>query len=308
MNKPITYIIAEIIFFFVICGSVIYPQSSVIAFVSDTQRPMMIEKLWLKSDNNVKAAKALFEAVKMEENLSALFHLGDITAMGFWPWEWNNVSGELSPLWNQGTPVYPAMGNHEYFLFPSLGKNQFFKHFPYIKSSWYVRQIGETAVIILNSNISHLSGEEIFTQQKWYEHKLRELDENPSVRYIIAATHHSPFTNSTVVEPSKDVERMFVPAFLKTAKCKLFISGHAHTFEHFRKNGKDFLVIGGGGGLLQPILTGGDARYKDLYAGNKRSFHYVTIGVHNDSMVVRVKMINKDYRSFSEVYRLAAGK
>lgn len=280
----------------------------VIAFVSDTQEPMLLEKLWLKSDNNEMATREIFRAINQEQNLTALFHLGDITALGFWPWEWNTVSNELFPFWKRGIPVYPAMGNHEYFLFSSLGKNQFFKHFPYIKSSWYAEQVGETAVIILNSNFSDLSDEEIFLQQKWYEEKLRELDGNPSVRYIIVGTHHSPYTNSKVVEPSSEVQRLFVPAFLKAAKCKLFISGHAHTLEHFRNGGKDFLVVGGGGGLLQPILTGREARYKDLYRGQNRTFHYVTIGLQKDSLVVRVKMINMDLGSFGDVYRIGIGK
>ncbi len=30
--------------------------------------------------------------------------------------------------------------------------------------------------------------------------------------------------------------------------CKVFLSGHAHAFEHFQGHGIDFLVIGGGGG------------------------------------------------------------
>ncbi|MCU7514273.1 MAG: metallophosphoesterase [Ignavibacteria bacterium] len=297
----------------IFCGAAVYPQTSeknspVIAFVSDTQEPMMIEKLWLKGDNNELASREIFRAINKEQNLSALFHLGDLTAMGFWPWEWNGVSSELSPLWKRGIPVYPAMGNHEYFLFSSLGRKQFFKHFPYIKSSWYAKQTGDIAVILLNSNFSELSEEEISRQQRWYEQKLREFDRDPSVHYIIVGTHHPPYTNSKVVGPSSEVQRMFVPAFLKTNKCKLFISGHAHAFEHFRKDNKDFMVIGGGGGLLHPTLTGMEARYRDLYTGSNRMFHYVTIGLQKDSMVVRVKMINRDFRSFGEVHRVGIGR
>jgi hypothetical protein len=153
-----------------------------------------------------------------------------------------------------------------------------------------------------------LSDEEISAQQRWYEHKLRELDENPAVHYVIVGTHHSPFTNSSVVEPSYEVQRYFVPAFLKSSKARLFISGHAHSFEHFRKGSKDFIVCGGGGGLLHPFLNGSKARYKDLYTEQSRTFHYVTIGVQQDSMVVRVRMLNNDYKSFREVYRIGIGR
>lgn len=307
MNKIITSI-GKIIIVIIIYGSVVYSQTSVIAFVSDTQEPMMLEKLWLKGDNNEMATKAMFVALKKEQNLTALFHLGDITALGFWPGEWDDISNEFASLRKAGISVYPELGNHEYFIFPSLGRNQFFKHFPYIKSSWYAEQIGETAVILLNSNFSDLSHEEISAQQKWYEQKLHELDDNPLVHFVIVATHHSPFTNSTVVNPSSDVQRYFVPAFMKSRKAKLFLSGHAHTFEHFRKDNKDFIVCGGGGGLIHPILQDGEARYKDLYASQNRTFHYVTIGTQGDSMVVWVKMLNPDFMSFRDVYRIGIGR
>lgn len=297
---------------FYACGS--YAQSpnpnisTVIAFVSDTQEPMMIEKLWLKSDNNELATKAVFQAIGKEEHLSALFHLGDITAMGFWPWEWDGISGEFSALRKSGISVWPELGNHEYFLFSSLGQKQFFKHFPQVHSSWYVKLTGDVAVILLNSNFSELSDEEISAQQKWYEQKLWELDENMAIHYVIVGTHHSPYTNSSVVDPSYDVQRYFVPAFLKSRKGRLFISGHAHSFEHFRMDGKEFIVTGGGGGLLHPLFNGSKARYKDLYTEQSRTFHYVTVGVQGDSMVMRVKMLNKDYKSFKEVYRIGIGR
>lgn len=297
---------------FYACGS--YAQSpnpnisTVIAFVSDTQEPMMIEKLWLKSDNNELATKAVFQAIGKEEHLSALFHLGDITAMGFWPWEWDGISGEFSALRKSGISVWPELGNHEYFLFSSLGQKQFFKHFPQVHSSWYVKLTGDVAVILLNSNFSDLSDNEISTQQKWYEKTLRELDGNSSVRYVIVGTHYPPYTNSKVVEPSSDVQRMFVPAFLKSRKCRLFLSGHSHSLEHFQNEGKDFLVLGGGGGLLHPLLTGKDARYKDLCTMRSRTFHYVTCEEKGDSMVVKVKMLNKDYRGFRDAYRIGIGK
>lgn len=305
--------IVKIIFVIIIYGSAAYPQTSIknspaIAFVSDTQEPMMLEKLWLKSDNNEAATKAVFMALKKEQNLTALFHLGDITALGFWPGEWDDISNEFASLRMSGVSVYPELGNHEYFIFSSFGQNQFFRHFPNVKSSWYAEQIGETAVILLNSNFSDLSSEEILKQQNWYEQKLRELDENSAVHYVIVGTHHSPFTNSTIVDPSSDVQQNFVPAFMKSRKAKLFVSGHAHTFEHFRKDNKDFIVTGGGGGLLQPILKGREARYKDLYKSQNRTFHYVTIGSQKDSMIVKVKMLNPDFRSFRDVYRIAIGK
>ncbi|MGE5400014.1 MAG: hypothetical protein ACM3S2_06405, partial [Ignavibacteriales bacterium] len=64
--------IVRIIFVMIFCGAAVYPQTSeknspVIAFVSDTQEPMMIEKLWLKGDNNELASREIFRAINKEQ-------------------------------------------------------------------------------------------------------------------------------------------------------------------------------------------------------------------------------------------------
>lgn len=278
-----------------------------VAFISDTQSPMWIEKLWLKSDNNEEATRLLFSSLLKEPDISAVFHLGDITPMGFFECEWKEVMKYITALNKKGIPVYPAMGNHEYFIFPSEGKKVFSRKFPYIRSSWYEKQIGSLAVVLLNSNFSHLSDDEIKEQQKWYENKIHELDEDPKVKVIILGTHYPPYTNSKVISPSIKVENYFVPLFLKSKKCKIFISGHAHAFEHFQKGGKDFIVAGGGGGLLQPLYTGKNQRYKDLfpYKTQRRMFHYVLCEQKGDSLYLKVKMISPDFRKFNEVYKIA---
>ena len=132
-------------------------------------------------------------------------------------------------------------------------------------------------LLYLNSNFSHLSSEENLEQQRWYKNKLRSLQNNPNVSSIIVGCHHPPFTNSTIVSGSDEVREFFVPQFLKTSKCKLFLSGHAHTLEHFIISGKQFMVIGGAGGLQHPLED--DPKHTDQFQSKLplRPFHYAKL-------------------------------
>src|ERR1700742_961630 len=107
----------------------------------------------------------------------------------------------------------------------------------------------------------------------WYKSTLSSLDNNTAIKTIIVSCHHAPYTNSTIVGCSKPVQQYFVPAYIQTKKCRLFITGHAHAFEHFKSQGKDFLVIGGGGGLHQPLDTSNSC-ISDLVSKYKPMFHY----------------------------------
>jgi 3',5'-cyclic AMP phosphodiesterase CpdA len=286
------------------------PRGTVVAFVSDTQEPIWFESLALKRDRNQEATEAIFNAIAEERRVSVLFHLGDMTAAGSVQSEWRRMDKYITRLRDEGISFFAAPGNHEYFPFPSRGEEAFRKRFPESKPAWCTKKMHGLAVVLLNSNFSDLSENERREQQQWYEAELQNLDHDTTVTSIIVGTHHSPYTNSTVVDPSMKVRRAFVPAFLKSSKCRLFMSGHAHAFEHFREGGKDFLVIGGGGGLLQPLLLGSARRSIDLYPypTRRRMFHYVLCETRGKSLLITLKMLKPDYRTFTDKYKILIGE
>ena len=275
-----------------------------IGFISDTQQPIWIEKIFLPANNNKAATDAIFSSIIKNDSISALFHLGDITGWDMFPSDWEQIDKNFEKLKKVNILIYPALGNHDYFLLPKYAIPRFYKRFPAIKESWYSVRIENVAVIILNSNYFQLSDDEIQKQKKWYLNKIEQLEKNDSVNAIIVGVHHSPFTNSRIVNPSEDVQNDFVPSFLKSDKCKLFISGHAHAFEHFKRSGKDFLVIGGGGGLQHPLLMGGSQRWKDLFPipTSKRMFHYLVCEMKGSLLDVKVMMLNSDFKTFFHAY------
>ena len=143
-------------------------------------------------------------------------------------------------------------------------------------------------------------------QSEWYKKTIDEYEADSTISFIIVGTHHSPYTNSKIVPPAtestyKDIFAGYLNSFYSSKKCKLFVSGHAHAFEHFQFKGKDFLVIGGGGGVQQPLYYGESQKYHDLYSSTleKRMFHFITVKDFNNTLTVDLNMVNNTFSDFS---------
>jgi predicted MPP superfamily phosphohydrolase len=277
-------------------------QSREIVFASDTQAPMWIESVFLKKNNNLKATEALFSHV-FERRPEALFLLGDVVNLGFKENRWQSVDPFLAKMKDDSIPVYACLGNHELMSRPRSGELQFQKRFPEHVRTGYSILVDSIAIVLLNSNFDHLSDVDIAAQKKWYEAEIAKLEENDAVKVIIAGCHHSPFTNSKMVGASKEVRENFLPAFFASSKCKLFVSGHAHVFEHFKNNGKDFVTIGGGGGLTHP-LTKKEKRFEDLCCEYKPAFHYLTVSLSGSMLQVLSHSINDSFSGFESGYTI----
>jgi len=280
-------------------------DSKNIIVVSDTQSPIWVEELFLSSNNNEIARDSLFNHI-VESRPNAIFHLGDLVSFGFSDASWEAIDSFLNKLSKFQIPFYPTLGNHELMIFSDDGEENFINRFPFYSKTGYIEKIGPTAFLLLNSNISELSDEEINKQQIWYKNQLALCQSDSTIDAIIVGCHHPPFTNSTIVNSDEDVQKYFVPDFLKTEKCKLFLSGHSHSFEHFIKSGKDFLVIGGGGGLQHPLYRGQESLHTDSYEGalNQRIFHYLNCQIDKNGMHIEIKMLSPDFSTIDTIYNI----
>lgn len=273
-------------------------DSTEIAFASDTQAPMFVETLWLKSHHNRTATRLLFSDLERRRP-QALFLLGDVVNLGYSNAQWRPMDRYLTSLRNEGVPVHAILGNHEVMGRVAAGERKFQQRFPEHVRTGYVQVVDSVAVVLLNSNFKALTAEEDSLQQRWYTGTLQALNADPSVQYIIVSCHHSPYTNSKIVGVSHAVQQRFVPAFLQTGKCRLFLSGHSHNYEHFHIGGKDFMVIGGGGGLHQPLRPGSD-ELTDVANDYKPMFHYLTVRRANDHLVVTSHELTGDFSAFED--------
>jgi hypothetical protein len=270
-----------------------------VAFVSDTQSPIFPETIRLSRNNNELARAKIFDFI-LQYRPHSVFHLGDLVSLGFYDPSWEAIDTFLDQLKPLGIGFHPVLGNHELILFSREGEANFQKRFPHASRTGYLRQAGPLAVVLLNSNFNVLSEAERAKQLSWYRETLGELDNDIAVGIVVVACHYSPYTNSKIVSPSVDVQDAFVRPFLESAKARLFLGGHAHAVEHFRFGTKDFLVIGGGGGLQHPLLTSPESRWQDLFPQKteKRMFHYLEGLFTGMSATFTVRMLNDDFSFF----------
>ena len=271
-------------------------KNNTIIFVSDTQKPMMVEKLVLKPNHNTRATSLEFNEI-LQQNPGFLYMLGDVVSLGASNRQWKKVDKFLDSCRKQGSDVCAVLGNHEVMLNKRKGEANFNKRFPMNVNTGYVSVADSVAVVLLNSNFNALSTKENDKQQAWYEAMLKSLDTVDSIKAVIVACHHSPYTNSKIVNSSRDVQNNFVPAYIQSKKAQLFISGHAHAFEHFYMQGKDFLVVGGGGGIHQPLNASSTA-IKDEAADYKPMFHYLSVIRINNQLSVTSHFLKPDFAGF----------
>jgi len=230
---------------------------------------------------------------------SALFILGDVVSLGKSNSAWKNMDIYIKRTVQDSIPVYATLGNHEVMFNAKKGTKKFMARFPMYNPAGYTEIVDSIAVVLLNSNFSKMSDLEIVNQDAWYKNKLAALDNDPAIKFIIVGCHHSPYTNSRIVKPSTLVQRNFVPLFIKSKKCALFISGHSHNFERFKVQGKYFLVIGGGGGLHQPLNANNEVMH-DLSADYKPAFHYLEVRRDGDELKIVSRQLKTDFSGFKD--------
>ncbi len=271
-----------------------------IIFVSDTQQPIWFETFFLDENDNQKATSLIYHEIELDTSAIAIFHIGDITAVGMFDSYWNTFDEFKRKL---KAPFYPVIGNHDYFYFKTPALKQFQKRFPAMTQTWYSVVIQAVGIIALNSNFSKLSDEDCKLQKQWYQKQLYRFDSDSTISSVIVLSHHAPYTNSKIAEPSYEVQKQFLPAFLLSSKASVFISGQSHAYEHFKMDGKNFFVIGGGGGLLHPLMTGSEQRYHDEFDKefSKGFFHYLECSIERDSLVFYVNKLKNDFSGFTMV-------
>ena len=281
--------------FTTVAGAFAQAGQPVIAFTSDTQEPMWVEKLLLKSDHNQKATEMIFKDVQALHP-AGLFILGDVVSLGYKTKKWTRIDSYLKQCTTGCIPVYATLGNHEVMFNAGRGTKNFQARFPMYDPAGYLEVIDSVAVVLLNSNFAKMTAAQILAQDNWYTSTIKKLDADGAIKMVIVGCHHSPYTNSKIVKPSMEVRQNFLPAFINSKKCVLFLSGHSHNFEHFNIQGKTFMVIGGGGGLHQPLYA--NAVTPDLSAAYKPAFHYLGVRRAGDALQLTSRRLKSDFSGF----------
>lgn len=271
-----------------------------IAFISDTQAPMCVEKLFLKSNRNTLATQVLFREITQYKP-RCLFILGDVVSKGPREKKWREMDRYLAAARANGIPVYALLGNHDVMGNARKGEANFNERFPDQVNTGFVKIVDSIAVVLLNSNFKTLSEVQQKQQQEFYAGALAALEADSAVRCIIVTCHHAPYSNSKIVGSNETVQEQFVPLFKRSAKAKLFMTGHAHDFEYFRFDGKYFLTIGGGGGLHQPLNTGKD-RLPNEAGDYNPEYQYVLIQRNGAQLTITSNKLKADFSGVETGY------
>lgn len=299
--------ISSLVLVFITSFNLLFAQHEVelnkqeVVFISDTQTPIWIEKIYLDYNNN-EAARSFITNDIIRQSPEAVFHLGDLVSYGFDDEDWEFIDKFVEDLTLSQIPFYPTLGNHELLNLPFDGEANFIKRFPDYVKTGYTQIIGTTAIILLNSNFEYLSDVLIQKQQAWFMNELSELDNDTSIKHIIVGSHHPPYTNSSMVSSSSEVQEKFVRPFSLFEKSRLFISGHAHRIEHFIIEGKNYVVAGGGGGMQHPIDSD-ETTYYDHFpsVSDPRPFHYIHLTL-GEVVEVVVRAVSPEGGMLTDVY------
>lgn len=273
-----------------------------IDLISDTQAPLGIEEVWLKANQNKLATNKIFDDIRQRKP-QALFILGDVVSLGSKESKWREMDQYLAAVRQNNTQVNAVLGNHDLMFSPSKGETQFLKRFPDEINTGSYKVYDSIAFVLLNSNFKSLNEVQLKKQQDFYKDAMQHLEADSAIKFIIVTCHHAPYSNSKIVGSNKQVQENFVPEFMRSKKAKIFITGHAHVFEHFKIEGKNFLTIGGGGGLHQPLNLGND-RIPSENLGFDPEFHYLLLSRNHQKINLISRILNADFSGFTNSYQI----
>jgi predicted phosphodiesterase len=282
------------------------PSKNHFIIVGDTQGTSHWE-FW--RERNDRERKLIVDEITKREP-SFVIHLGDLTTRGSSEKHWQEFDDMHRELCKKKIPYFPILGNHEFYGNNKKALHNYFERFSYLdQRRWYSFIWKNVGLILLDSNFSTLTKEQIEGQSQWYLNELKKFEKMTGIDYIIVCCHEPPFTNSRVVSPNREVKVDFADPFLRFQKARLFFSGHSHSYEWFQMDGKFFIVSGGGGGPRHKVIIDPrKQRYQDLFAGSElRFFHFCEIESPNDTLFFKVLRLESD-ESFATIDPLTIPK
>jgi len=206
------------------------------------------------------------------------------------------------------TPLFLAIGNHEYIGDPAAKATKKYFNFPGNKT-WYEVRYGTVQFLFLDSTIlphtQHMDNGLNKTQKDnatdeqltWLVDKLH----SPKPDWRIVILHHHIFSSGLFGIDSSLVE-LLVPLFEKN-QVDLVLGGHEHNYERSEQNSITYILTGGGGSYLRPVNVKSNPLQKFAAA----EFHHVRIAVEQNRLIGSVicDVDRREIPAYSSEYNLA---
>ncbi len=271
--------------------------------VGDLQRTAPVLEAW-REQNDAERARVVAAIAELRPDL--LLITGDCVFDGGSDAQWEAFDTLTAPFRAASIPTVLAFGNHEYWRGRAGAEKHVFPRFPLdARRHWLSVALGPLRLVVLDSNEGGLGDEAWAAERAWYEQTLAAFDADDSVRGVIVTFHHPPYTNSSVTGDVVDVQHAFVPAFVRARKTLAMLNGHVHSYERFVRDGKTYVVSGGGGGPRAELLTGAARRHPDdAYAGPAlRDFNFTVYSLTEHGIDADVRGLPRGGSAWSTIDR-----
>ncbi|MCR4393939.1 MAG: metallophosphoesterase, partial [Dehalococcoidales bacterium] len=247
-----------------------------------------------ESSRNEITREILKNIAKPENHINFFFSLGDLVEYGFRKEQWIEALNSFSAV--SSIPISFAAGNHDAMF---DGIKNFTRYClpdePHsINQPWYRIDAGKAHFLILDIEWSA----ETFSaeQQNWLEDQLKNI---PADDWKIVIGHGFYYASGSVVDgwrwyDNPETITRLSPIFEKY-RVNLVFSGHNHQLELLHRNGVNYIICGGMGGVLDP-----EKSYQSpaslWYASQKYGF--VTVELFQDQ--AKVTFRNPDYTAIQD--------
>jgi hypothetical protein len=223
--------------------------------IGDTQRSLWVEEHVVGREQNERGRVDLIDQLVSQESPAFVVHLGDLVAKASPP-HWHYFDELMVPIRAARIPLFPVLGNHEYFgegRDPSRSTRLRFRDLT--RGGYYAKRWGRVGLVWLDSN---LTGRAAARQSEWLRGTLLTFDRSSEVACTLVFSHHPPFTNGVDRHGHESVRSDLLPPIRGSSKTVAVISAHVHGYERFELQGLAFIVSGGGGGPRVRYRTGHD--------------------------------------------------
>jgi len=242
-------------------------------------------------------SRAIVREVSLEQpDFVAL--LGDLVFCGSSEDAWLEYDRLVAPLKNEGVPVFPVLGNHEYWLSSRSALTKYFGRFPRLGGQrWYAARYGTLGLAFLDSNAQWLSPAMWRDQCAWLGRLLRAWDEDESIRGSFVLLHHAPYARTRTIADTQRVQRDLVPVFAQARKTLAMVAGHPMGEPRF-EGGKAFLVA------CQPPEEEAPAGRRRAHSAEPPPFRWLSVLANGGSVRVETRQLEGDESSAATAERI----
>ena len=250
--------------------------------------------LWADSQGGWKTfSRLMYQTNEYNDRFSV--GAGDLVANGSDSLQWKSLLTSLGQT-NGRFPFYLVPGNHDYDGYYDYLNPQNFNRFVTTPSgkNYFSWQYANCAFIAIDPNEAFPIGFESSAQKEWFLSELQSPEWKAATwRFVVL--HQPPFSQGWPGYHGDEVVRQLLDSLYEPARIDFVVAGHTHDYERltqtFGTRKVHFLVVGGGGGGLEPDGEMSDFPVMDTVV---REHHLARMFVHADSIHLEVRGLNEN--------------